>query len=365
MRPTTPARTAIRALALLAGLGTAAWPSAAARAQAAPAEAIPVRAGQVVRGTAVDTLEMLGTLVAARDATISAGTSGNLTGVMVRSGQVVKAGDPLFQLDDRSARADLEVQLARLRVTENALRRGQDLARTGNMPAARLDEVNSDYATATAQANAARARLDLLTLRAPFDGQVGIVRHSPGTFVQLGEQLVRLTDNTRILADFKVPQSHLRSLQVGQRFTVSGDALGAGRSVEGRISVIELRADPNTRTVDVRGELQAGGEAMPSGVAVRVTLELARREGRPMLPLTALVPGMVNDTVWRIEGGRARLVQVSIGARQGGMAEVTSGLEVGDQVVTVGQFRLRDGTAVRVVPEGAPSAIPASAAAGR
>jgi membrane fusion protein (multidrug efflux system) len=342
---------------LLPALPAAAQPGAPAPPEV---ETVPVRTATVTRGTVIDTLQLIGSLIPSRDAAISAGTSGNLTAVAISSGGIVKAGDPLFQLDDRAARADLEVQQARLRVAENALRRAQDLARSGNMPAARLDELISEHASANAQSHAAQARLELLTLRASFDGQVGIVRHSPGAFVQVGEQLVRLADNTRILADFRVSQSHLRDMRIGQPFTVSGDALGAGRVLEGRISVIDLQAHRDTRAVDVQGELRTAGEALPTGVAVRVAVELARRENRLTVPQTALIPGMVSDHAWRIEQGRARLVRVEVGSRHDGVAEVVSGLNEGDQVVTVGQFRLRDGTPVQVVPDGAPSSVPAA-----
>jgi membrane fusion protein (multidrug efflux system) len=363
MRTVTVGRVLGLHLWLLPALPAAAQSGAALATPAA--ESVAVRTATVIRGTVIDTLQIIGSLVASRDAAISAATSGNLTAVAISSGQAVKAGDLLFQLDDRAARAELEVQQAKLRVAENALRRAQDLARSGNMPAARLDELTSDHATANAQFHAAQARLELLSLRASFDGQVGIVRHSPGAFVQVGEQLVRLADNTRILADFQVSQSHLREIRIGQPFTVSGDALGTGGVLEGRISVIDFRADRNTRAVEVQGELRTDGAALPTGIAVRVAVELDRRENRVLVPQSALVPGMVSDQAWRIEEGVARLVRVQVGSRHEGRAEVVSGLKEGDQVVTVGQFRLRDGTPVEVVPDGAPSSVTAAPVAGR
>lgn len=349
-------------------------PPALARAQpasptvaqpAAPAvapPAVPVRAAPVTRGTVTDTETFLGSLTALREATVAAQGPGTITQVLVRSGQKVKQGDPLFQFDTRAALADVEIAQARVRVAEGALRRAQELLRSGNMPQSRLDELNSDSATSHAQLTAAQVRLDILTLRAPFEARAGVVTLSPGTFVQAGEALVKLTDDTHLVVDFRLPQSHLPKVGIGQAIRVSGHALGPDRVLEGRVSIISPQADRATRAVDIRGELATGGSAMVSGIAVRVDLTVAQREGRPIVPAEALIPGMVTDQAYRVEQGVARLVQVRTGTRWDGRVEVLAGLAVGDMVVTLGQFRIQDGVRVEVVPEGDPSALPRTAA---
>ncbi|MFC7544056.1 efflux RND transporter periplasmic adaptor subunit [Siccirubricoccus deserti] len=315
-----------------------------------------VRAAPVIRGTVIDTETFLGSLTALHNATVAAQTAGTITEVFVRSGQKVKQGDPLFQFDTRAARADVEIAQARVRVTEGALRRAQELMRSGNTPQSRLDELNADYATGRAQLNAAQVRLDILTLRAPFDARAGVVQLSPGTFVQLGDPLVQLTDDTHLVVDFRVPQSHLPQLRLGGPVRISGQALGRDRVLDGRVTIISPQAD-RSRAVDVRAEVDTGGYPMTSGIAVRVDLTVAQREGQPIVPTEALMPGMVTDQAYRIQQGIARLVQVRTGTRRDGHVEVLSGLEAGDLVVTLGQFRLQDGAAVRVVADGQPSAV--------
>jgi membrane fusion protein (multidrug efflux system) len=329
---------------------------AVTRAESA-AEAVSVRAAPVTRGTVIDTETFLGSLTALHNATVAAQTAGTITEVFVRSGQKVKQGDPLFQFDTRAARADVEIAQARVRVTEGALRRAQELMRSGNTPQSRLDELNADNATGRAQLNAAQVRLDILTLRAPFDARAGVVQLSPGTFVQLGDPLVQLTDDTHLVVDFRVPQSHLPQLRLGGPIQISGRALGQDRVLDGRVTIISPQADRNSRAVDVRAEVDTGGHPMTSGIAVRVDLTVAQREGQPIVPAEALMPGMVTDQAYRIQQGIARLVQVRTGTRRDGHVEVLSGLEVGDLVVTLGQFRLQDGAAVRVVADGQPSAV--------
>jgi RND family efflux transporter MFP subunit len=266
----------------------------------------------------------------------------------------------MFQLDDRAARADFMVAQARLRVAESALHRAQELLRTGNFPQARLDELTGDSTTATANLAAAQARLDLLTLRAPFDGEVGVFQLAPGSFVQAGAPLVRLSDNSALITHFRVRQALLPRLSPGQRFTISSDALGAGIVLEGQVAVVDAQADQSTRAVEVRGDVRNPGHRLIGGIYVRVELELARREGQLLVPAAALVPGMASDQAFQIRNGEARLVPVRVGVRRDGSAEVLSGLSEGDQVVTVGQFRLQDGGRVRVVAGDEASAVPAA-----
>ena len=320
-------------------------------------EAVPVRAAPVTRGTVTDTETFLGSLTPLHNVTVAAQTAGTVTGVFVQSGQTVKQGDPLFQFDTRTVQADIEIAQARVRVTEGALRRAQELLRSGNMPQSRLDELNSDYATAHAQLNATQVRLEILTLRAPFTARAGVVQLSPGTFVQHGDALVQLTDDTHHVVDFRLPQSQLPQVRLGERVQISGRALGQDRVLDGRVTVISPQADRNSRAVDVRADVNTGGNPIISGIAVRVDLTVAQREGQPIVPAEALIPGMVTDQAYRIQQGIARLVQVRTGTRRDGRVEVLSGLEAGDLVVTLGQFRLRDGAAVRVVADGQPSAV--------
>lgn len=366
-RPARGKRGSIRgvhvALVLSAIVPSAPLPAAAQQSTAQAAEASPVRIAAVTRGTVVETETVVGALFPVQEAMIAPGSPGNVTAVLVKSGQRVKRGDPMFQLDDRAARADLEVAGARLKVAQGALHRAQELIRTGNFPLARLDELNGDSTTAAANLGAAQARLDLLTLRAPFDGEIGVFQLSPGTFVQMGASLVRLSDDSALVAHFRVRQALLPRLSTGQRFTVRGDALGPGRVLEGQVTVIDSQADQNTRAIEVRGDVRNGERGLAGGLQVRIELELARRDGQLLVPIAALVPGMASDQAFMVRDGEARLVPVRVGVRRDGAAEVLSGLAEGDQVVTVGQFRLQDGGKVRPVAEGDPSALPAAAAA--
>ena len=336
-------------LAVAPGLLSVSAPAAVE--EPAPAvKPVPVQATKATTVAMTKSLSYIGSLTPVQEVTISPSTASNIVTILVQEGKKVAKGDPLFVLDDRIAKADVEVAQARLVVAQGALRRTQELVRAGNVTQSRIEEVSSDSTTAQANLSAAKARLDVLTLRAPFAGVVDIVKVSTGAFVQPGTALTKLQDETKIFVDFRVPQRLLPRLKLGQTFTFSSNAFG-DRTYSGTISYMDPQVDLQTRSLAVRGIVDNLSGELHGGVSVRVDLDFAVHQNAVVVPADALVPTMTGNDVFVVADGRARRVPVKVGVRSGGRIEILSGIRAGDTVVTIGQFQLEDGTLVTLVGE--------------
>lgn len=321
---------------------------AASDAPVSAARPVPVQVAKAVTASMTEAMSFIGSLAPVQEVTISPSTASNLVTILVQEGKKVAKGDPLFVMDDRVATAEVEVAQARLAMAQGALRRAQELAHAGNVTQSRIDEVSSDSTTAQANLRAAQARLDVLTLRAPFAGVVNIVKVSTGAFIQPGTALTMLQDETKIYIDFKVPQGLLPRLKLGQTFNFSSNAFN-DRAYSGTISYMDPQVDLQTRSLAVRGIVDNSTGELQGGVSVRVDLEFAVHQNAVVVPADALVPTMTGNDVFIVADGRARRVPVRVGVRSGGRVEILSGIRAGDTVVTIGQFQLEDGTPVTLV----------------
>ncbi|MBZ4194223.1 MAG: efflux RND transporter periplasmic adaptor subunit [Candidatus Contendobacter sp.] len=337
-------------LLLLIGLATGViLPTpAASPPNTTTAKPVPVQVAAVETATMIETASFIGSLVPWRQVDIVSANMGNVTAIYVTEGQKIAQGDPLFLLDDRVAKSDLQSARAQFQNVERDFKRTQELAQTNIVSKSQMDKATSDYATAQANLNSAQTKLDLLTLRAPFAGVIGILKISIGAFALPGmKKLVSLEDNSRLYVDLRVPQQLLPRLRIGQPFTFTSDALSKQR-FKGEIKFIDASVDGKTRAVDIRGMVSNPDGKMVGDLAVRVDLQMAVHENAVVAPAAALIPTLEGNDIYRVVEGRVHRIAVKVGALLDGRAEILQGVQPGDQVVTVGQFALEDGMAVSI-----------------
>ncbi|MCB1771966.1 MAG: efflux RND transporter periplasmic adaptor subunit [Candidatus Competibacteraceae bacterium] len=314
---------------------------------ASSAKPVPVQVAAVETTTMIETASFIGSLVPWRKAEIGSANLGNITKVYITQGQKVAQNDPLFLLDDRVAKADLESAQAQLQNVERNLKRSQELWQTKSISRSQLDQASTDYITAQANLNSAQTKLDLLTLRAPFTGVVGIIKFDVGAFAIPGQTLVSLEDNSKLYVDFQVPQRLLPQLQINQPFTFTSDALGQQR-IKGQISFIDPSVEGKTRSITVRGLALNPDGKLAGDLGVRVDLQMAVHNNALVVPASALIPTLEGNQVYRVVDHKAQRAPVKVGMTSDGRAEILQGVQVGDSIVTVGQFALEDGMAVTV-----------------
>lgn len=310
---------------------------------------MPVETAQVAAQPLEDSLATVGTLRADESVVLRPEIAGRIAKIHFEDGARVKAGAVLFSLDDSLLRAEVNEAAANVERSRRAFERAEELVGRQLVARSEHDNAKAAYGVDEARLASARARLDKLAIRAPFDGVVGLRQVSPGDFVEVGQALVNLVRLDPMQVDFRLPEVHLGRIAPGQPVKLVVDAY-PGRSFEGSISAIDPQIDTSGRSALVRARVGNGDGLLRPGLFARVEVVLSRRADALVVPEQAIWPLGDKRHVFRVEDGVARLVEVQTGQRLPGKVEIVSGLSAGDVVVIAGQPKLRDGMPVMALP---------------
>jgi len=319
----------------------------------------------VKTGRIVETREAVGTVRAFESITVTSRVAGVIGSIAFEEGQKVKAGDVLIALDSQERHADIEQSAAEInRATAlrnevaTRLDRAQALRRTGAGTEAQVEDLSaqvktltSAIASAEAQRRAAEARLEDMTIRAPFDGRVGTRSVSLGAYLSPGTRITSLDDLSKVRLDFSVPENLLGRVTTNQIVNATSAAF-RDRVFKGKVSIIDTRVDPVTRTVRLTAEFDNPDEALRPGMFLSVGLEVTTRNDAIVVPEEAIVSEGLRHLVYPVKDNKVERRIIRIGQRQGGKVEVLEGLQLGETIVVLGVQRVRPGASVNPRPVG-------------
>jgi membrane fusion protein (multidrug efflux system) len=339
----------------ISGCGRGEFSSAAGGAAAA-GQAVGVLTESVSRQDLDYELEALGTAKANEAVEITSKVSNLVTAIRFREGEQVRRGAVLVELDSVEARAELAAARASLSEAQSQYQRSQELFATQALSQSQLEQLASALSSSQARVTTAESRLADTVIRAPFDGRTGLRRVSVGTLVSPGAVITTLDDTRIIKLDFSVPETFLSVLTEGLPLT-AGSVAYPDREFTGRVTSIDSRVDPTSRSVAVRAEIPNADGLLKPGMFLTVRLT-EKRAPALMIPEQALVPEEGRQFVFVVREGKAEKRQVTIGRRKPGSVEITSGLVEGEVVIVEGTQKVRDGGLVRDLRAGteAPSA---------
>lgn len=320
----------------------------AAAPQATARKAFPVETAAARTGESVADILTVGSLQSDESVLISSEIAGRVADISFSEGEHVDAGDVLVRLDSALTQAEIDDVRARLALADANYRRTNVLAKGGNATQRANDEAVAELATARAALALVQARFDKLTIRAPFPGVLGVRKVSVGAYLNPGVEIVNLEKIDQLKVDFKVPETYLARVRVGQAVELSVDAL-PGERFAGTIYAIDPMVDVNGRALRIRARLPNVGLTLRPGLFARIAIKSAGAQQSVFVPEEAVVPRGEATFVYRVEGGKAVETSVRLGARRAGEVEVLEGLAAGTPVVTAGQHRLANGAAVEVV----------------
>jgi membrane fusion protein (multidrug efflux system) len=312
--------------------------------------------------TFTDGLQALGTAQARESIVLTPKVADTIRRIRFESGDRVRAGQVLVEMSNVEQAADLAEVRAANQAAQEDLRRTQELFNRGFASQARLDTVQAAAEAAQARLNAGSSRVADRTIRAPFAGIVGLRTASPGQYVRPGDQIGTLDDTSEIKLDFDVTETQIARVTPGVELVARTSAY-PDRTFTGAIANVDSRVDPNTRTVRVRAILPNADGMLRPGMLMTVDVRSNPRQALA-IPEIAILDQIDGAYVYRLaqrEGGQAvELVRIQTGQRAAGMAEVLSGLEVGDQVITEGLQSVRPGQPVQLGAQpAAQGALPA------
>lgn len=286
-------------------------------------------------------LSAVGSVSAVQGAIVSSELGGVVAEVRFQNGGLAKKGDVLVRLAATSEDADL--QLAR-----NDLARARDLAARKVISKAELDAAESKL-------KQKEGVVEKKEVRAPFDGQLGIRQVNVGQMIPAGQPVVSLQALDPVYVDFALPQQHLANLSQGLEVRVHSDAV-PGRDFIGKLTAINSSVDAVTRNVGLQATLENHDGALRPGMFTKVEVLLAEKNKTLVVPGTAISYAPYGDSVFLIEkqtdpgtGKESQVLRqafVRVGEARGDFVSIIKGLEPGQNVVSTGVFKLRNGMAV-------------------
>jgi membrane fusion protein (multidrug efflux system) len=317
-------------------------------------------------------LNSVGSLVPVRGVDVTTEIAGLVRSVNFKSGQNVKAGDLLVQLNADTEVAQLHVLQAAAELAEVVLKRDTAQLAVKAIAQAVVDADTADLKAKRAQVEAQQSLVDKKAIRAPFSGRAGITSVQPGQYMNPGEKVVTLQQLQPIYANFNLPQQELPKVALGQKVNLSLDAFPDQKLV-GRVTALNPVVDTGTRNVLLQATVDNPQMRLLPGMFVRAGLEVGTKGLFVTLPQTAITFNPYGSTVFILKPGEkpdadgktplvAQQVFVTTGATRGDQVAILKGLKAGDEVVSTGQIKLKNGTPVvidnSVLPANSPNPTP-------
>ncbi len=299
-------------------------------------------------------VDAIGTVGATQSITIYPQVTGIVAEVDFTQGATVAAGQTLVHLvDDDKQVAVAQAQLA-LDTANQALGRVQRLAKTNNATAVSVDDAETAVRKAEIDLKAAQIDLAKYTITAPFAGVVGLSDIAVGDLVTTQKPITTLDNMATLKVSFVVPERASGLVADGQAVSATTAAL-PGKTFVGKISAVDSRADPVTRTLAVEATVSNDANILKPGMAMDVSMSFPGVQ-RPVVPSLAVQWDKNGPYVWKIKDATAHRIAISIiGRRSGEVLLASNDLAVGDEVVVEGLQRLRDGATVTPAAAAAPS----------
>jgi membrane fusion protein (multidrug efflux system) len=335
---------------------------AQAAAPAGRTAGVPVEVAKIERATVNEEVEALGTLAADESVVIAPEIAGRVIALGFKEGERVEKGQLLVKLDTAILDAELKQLQADLSLARDTFQRNQSLVQRGAGTQVALEQATAQLASSEAKVQLSQAKLAQSAMMAPFSGVVGLRSVSFGDYVSVGKTLITLTNIDPIKVDFRVPEIFLAQVKLGQPISLKVDAV-PGRNFQGRIFAVDPVVDVNGRAIKLRATVPNGDLVLKPGLFTRITIVVDRRENAMLVPESAIVPDGIGKIVYIVDNGKAKRIAVELGKRLPGKVEIVKGLTPQMIVVSSGQMRLRDGSAVSIKnaqPAVQTSALPGS-----
>ena len=309
------------------------------QAQGLPAEVITVKTQTLDKK-----ISAVGNLRANESIMLRPEQSGRVEEILFKEGAMVEQGTPLFKLDSSIYIAELKEAQARVQLSRTDYDRARSLLskRVGSVQ--ERDSTLAQLRVNQAQEALAQARLDKMTIKAPFTGFTGLRLVSAGDYVNQGQDLIELTDLSTMKLDFRVPEIYLAELQPGRQLSIKVDAL-PGEAIQGEVYAVSPSANSNAHNIEVRAVIPNSNGKLRPGLFAQVDL-LVDQQTTVVIPEQAIIPKDGMFFVMKVEEGKVAMSPVTMGQRRPGVVQIIEGLNEGEVLITAGQIKLFPGMPV-------------------
>ena len=314
-------------------------------------EGVSVEVERVRVGSLTKTVTAVGTLVGNQSVKIRPEVHGLISKIHVTGGEEVKAGDPLFEIDDRTFRAELKEAQARLSLAQAEFNRTEKLAASNFASGKSRDKVLSELKITEAAAENAQTKLERAVIYAPFEGIIGIHNLSIGSPINEQTEIATLVDVDPIKIDFKLPADYLKNISVGQTVKVKVDGFG-DKAYKAIIESIDSTVEEFGHSIAVRAVMNNKSGIFKPGIFARVEVVVGAKDGALIVPQSAIEISGDEEFLYKVIEGIAFRVPVATDIQEGENVDVVRGVNPDDLVIIVGQSKIRDGIPVKYMLDG-------------
>lgn len=308
-----------------------------------------------VRPVQVDLWEQrmttVGTVAPINGTIIRSEAEGVVKAIQFRPGSRVEKGAILVQLDTEVEQAQLEVALAALKLATTNVGRTRELHERRAISDSELDKAEAEYAGAQAAVANFQATVNKRTIRAPFTGQLGVREISLGDYINKGQSIVNLQSYDQVFVDMEFPQNKISFLKEGMEVRITTDAW-PDETFTGTLTALNPDVNSVTRAIMVQSTFNNPDGKLLPGMFVNVSVIRSEKRQVVIVPKSAILHANYGDTIFVVkaaEGGGPETVRqqiVRLGESKGDFIEITAGLSGGEEVVSAGAFKLRDGSLI-------------------
>lgn len=316
----------------------------ARQGQAAP---VNVEVETVEFGPISKRILTVGHLSANASVVIKSEVNNRITKILFQEGSQVNKGDILIEFANEDAKAEVKQAKGELELREADFKRIEALHQKGVESQRKFDESRAGLKIAEAKLEAANARFDKTQIRAPFSGTIGIVDIQEGSFVQAGQELVKLVDTTPIKVEFRVPEQNVHDVGSGQKVEIRVNSFKK-KTFEGKVEAVDSAVEAKSHSLLLRATIPNDHEQLKPGMFADVSLVIGEKNDAIVIDESALERQGEIEFVWIVMNGKTYQKRVLTGTRENGRIEIVAGLQPGDMVVIAGQLRLVNGRHVKI-----------------
>lgn len=302
-------------------------------------------------------IEAVGQLSAVRGVDVSNEVPGTVSEIAFTSGDAVQQGSLLVQLDDSIEQAELPGLVAQLELAQMNVSRTEELIGRNLTSDEELDQARSQLQQMESAVAALEANIAKKAVRAPFGGTLGIRQVNLGEYLPAGTPIVTLQSLEQLHVDFTLPEELIDDVAAGQQVSVAVSTYPGQRFI-GELKVVSVTIDPTSHNFAAQAAIDNPDRRLRPGMFADVSVLAGAEQAVVAVPKTAVSYSLHGDAVFVVEKGQApegeatalvaRQKFVRLGAANGGMVSVLQGVEAGDEVVTAGAQKLRDGMPVNI-----------------
>ena len=289
-------------------------------------------------------IEVPGSLLPYEETDIRSEISGRIVKLNVQEGKTVAKGLLLIKLFDEDLQAQLRKLQVQLQIAEKTAERQKKLLEIGGISQQEYDLSELQINNLKADIELVKVNITRTEIRSPFNGRIGLKNISMGAYISPANSITTISQVNKLKLQFTVPEKYGSVIHKGQEVQFSLD--GSPKTYRATVIATESSIEENTRSMDVRSEVNAIDNFLVPGSFAKVKMILGRQENALMIPTQSVVPQGRKKQAIIYKSGKAIFADITTGVRDSANIQVLSGINNNDTVITTGLLFLRPGADV-------------------